>query len=324
MTAKSHDLCTIIVSHNSKRWLDPALTSLYEHAGDIDLDIVVVDNGTDGSAKHVETHFENVRTIRCANRGFGHANNRALETANARYVLFLNPDTEVLTGSLSELVSALDIRPTVGLAGVRQLRADGSLAPSMRRFPSVSSMLAEALAVERVPGVRRLLGERQLDLRSYDRETPCDWTSGSFMLARSEALESTGWFDEQFFLFAEEADLCWRFNGDGWGVTHMPTMTIRHDDGDGSPSPMLEAQCAYGRMQLAFKHFPRLKGQIYRAALALRYSLRVGIYSTVLRRDEKQRRALRAALAAVVYRRSPFDSGNHIAGETTSDVREPA
>ena len=106
-----NDLCVIIVSHKSRRWLDPALSSLHEHAGPLSLDVVVVDNGTDGAAEHVQAHWPEVRTIKSANHGFGHANNRALETADARYVLLLNPDTQVLDGTMSELLSELDRRP---------------------------------------------------------------------------------------------------------------------------------------------------------------------------------------------------------------------
>src|ERR1700710_1662425 len=183
-----HDLCVILVSHNGKRWLDAALATLFERAGGVDLDVVVVDNGEDGAAPPRAGRFPAVRTIRCENRGFGHANNRGLETADARYVLFLNPDTELLSGTLAELIAALDRRPGLGLAGVRQVDSHGSLAPGIRRFPSPAHMLAETLWVERVPGLRLLLGERELDQRQYARETVCDWTSGSFMIARREAL----------------------------------------------------------------------------------------------------------------------------------------
>src|SRR5438105_6919584 len=119
--AAMHDVCAIVVSHNGKRWLDTALSSLYAHSGEVDLDVVVVDNGEDGSAEHVERHFPQARTLRCENRGFGHANNRGLEIADARYILFINPDTEVRQGTLADLVAELDRQPRVGLAGARQL-----------------------------------------------------------------------------------------------------------------------------------------------------------------------------------------------------------
>jgi GT2 family glycosyltransferase len=301
-----HDVCAIVVSHNGKRWLDAALGSLRTHAGEIDLDVVVVDNGSDGSAEHVERHFPGVRTLHCENRGFGHANNRGLEIADARYVLFVNPDTEVLEGTLAELVAELDRQPQVALAGARQLRRDGSLAPSIRRFPSATNMLAEALGVERVRGARRVLGERELDPREYERQRPCDWTSGSFMLARTAALEDVGHFDERFFLYSEETDLCWRLKQRGWEVVHMPQMTICHYEDDRRGSAELEAQAAYSRMQLARKHFPDAAAD-YRWALGLRYAIRVACAPG--RRRSAKREAAGAAFKTVLRGRPPF--GEH-------------
>jgi GT2 family glycosyltransferase len=286
------DVCVIIVSHNGKRWLDAALSTLYASAGDLDLDVVVVDNGGDGSAAYVEERFPQARTIVCANRGFGAANNEALATADARYVLFLNPDTEFLSGDLEGPVAALDRRPRIGLAGVRQVGAGGELAPSIRRFPSTRNMLAEALAVERIPALRRFLGERVLAPSAYERETACDWTSGSFMIARREALADTGGFDERFFLFSEETDLCRRLKDAGWDVAHLPLVTIRHFESERSATPRMEAQAAYARLQFARKHFARVAP--YRLAMALRYALRA------------RREPGRAALETVLKEESPI------------------
>jgi GT2 family glycosyltransferase len=292
-----HDVCVTIVSHNGKRWLDAALTSLYACSGGLDLDVVVVDNGSDGSALYVEEHFPRARTIMCANRGFGAANNEALATADARYVLFLNPDTEFLSGSLAELTAVMDRRPGLGLVGVRQVGGGGELAPSMRRFPSTANMVAEALAVEKVPLLRRFFGERVLDPQRYDRESPCDWTSGSFMLVRAEALRICGGFDERFFLFSEETDLCWRLRGASWAIVHLPLVTIRHFESERSASPRMEAQAAYARLQFARKHFSRISP--YRWAMALRYALRAGL-PVARGRDQRRREAGRAALATVI------------------------
>src|SRR5207244_4436829 len=133
--------------------------------------------------------------------------NRGLMTCDARYVLFLNVDTEIRAGSLDELVGALDERPHVGLAGVRQLTPDGSVFPTIRRFPNAVRALGEALGSESFPLRSSWLGERELDLARYERETLCDWTSGSFMIVRREALEAAGYMDERFFLYREEPDL---------------------------------------------------------------------------------------------------------------------
>ncbi|HEX5714458.1 MAG TPA: glycosyltransferase family 2 protein [Solirubrobacterales bacterium] len=302
-----HDVCAIIVSHNGQPWLSAALGSLYESAGEVELDVVVVDNGSDGSAAWVERNFPQARTLACPNHGFGHANNRGLETADARYMLFLNPDTEFVAGSLADLVAAMDRRRGVGLAGVRQVTAAGSLAPSIRRFPSAANMFAEALGIERVPLARRALGEREVEPAPYARETPCDWTSGSFMLARREALAAAGGgFDESFFLFAEETDLCRRVKDAGWEVVHLPQATIRHFEHDRRENERMEAQAAYARMQYARKYFPSVWP--YKTALALRYGLRAGVHGFRRGHQHGRARAARAGLRATLREQPPFEA----------------
>ena len=249
------ELAVVIVSHNSARWLGPCLHSVYSHAGGATLDVVVVDSGsTDGSAALVGRDFPQARVLCVENRGFAHANNRGLATVRARYVLFLNPDTEIVSGSFAELVKAMDMRSTVGLIGCRQLTPDGELYPTIRRFPTAGRMLWEALGSERYPIRRPWMGERELDPEAYERETPCDWTSGSFMLARTCAVRAVGGMDERFFLYCEEPDLCLRIKRSGWDVRHLPAMTIVHHVGKEWGDVRLAAQEAYARRQYAAKH----------------------------------------------------------------------
>jgi len=299
------DVCAIIVSHNSREWLDAALGSLAAHAGEATFEAIVVDNGDDGAGEYAASRFPFVRAIHCENRGFGHANNRGLEIADARFVLFLNPDTEFVAGDLDALVAAMERMPDVGLAGVRQVTGDDVLAPTMRRFPSVPRALAEALPVERVPLARRLLGERVLDPADYDLVVDCDWTSGSAMFARRAAIEEVGGFDERFFLFSEETDLCWRIHRDGWRIVHLPDVTIRHHEQEHGANSRLWAQSAYARLQFARKNLRHPRA--YRVALALRYGTRTGLYSLPGRRSDAARRdASRAALTAVLREEAPL------------------
>jgi N-acetylglucosaminyl-diphospho-decaprenol L-rhamnosyltransferase len=298
------DVCVVMVADGGGRQLGPALAGVLKHAGWLDLDAVVVDNGDGSAAAHVEECFIDVRTIRCADDGLGHAQNLALQTVRARYVLFLSPDVEVREGSLATLVSALDRNPEIALAGVRQLDSEGALLPSMKRFPSAWHMLAEALGLARLPGVKRMLGECELDKRKYEHPTACDWTT-RFMLVRSSALKRTGWFDERFRFFAGEADLCLRLKRAGWGVFYMPCLTVSRGEVDQAESPHLEAQAAYARMQFARKHFPRLAAD-YRWALALRYAMRVGVFSLSRRYGRGRQRAARAGLATVLNDRVPL------------------
>ncbi len=295
----------VIVSHNSKRWLKAALTSVASHLGTLAVDTVVVDNGSDGAAEYAERELPGVRSLRCPNRGFGHANNWARGTVDAPFVLFLNPDTEVLAGEFSHLVAVLARHEHVGLLGVRQLHADGSVAPTIRRFPSISHNLAEAVGVGGVPVARRFLGERVFEYDRYRRETICDWVSGSFMLARREALDQIDWFDERFFLFSEETDLCWRLGQAGWSVLYVPDMTIRHYESDAKENPWLEAQLTYSRLQFARKHFSQAGQIAYRLALVFRYALRIAAYATIRRKQANRRRTVRAAFHAAITGRPP-------------------
>ena len=227
-------------------------------------------------------------------------------TTDARYALFLNPDTEVVEGSFEELVSAMDERPDVGLAGVKQVTGDGVLFPTIRRFPNVLRALGEALGSERWRTHPAWAGERELDLGLYDRGLDIDWTSGSFMLVRREALLSVGILDERSFIYGEEPDLCLRLRRAGWGIRHFPWMTIVHHAGKAGMSPRMEAQNAFARRHHSVVHF----GRSHRVAFLGAHSLRYGIRALVpgggedgSRRREASRWALKVLWGAA---ESPF------------------
>jgi N-acetylglucosaminyl-diphospho-decaprenol L-rhamnosyltransferase len=288
-----HDLAIIVVSTNEARWLTACLGSVYARAGDCALDVVVADNAsTDGTAELVRREFPQARVVACENKGFAHANNRGLMTCDARYALFLNPDTEIVEGTFEELVGALDDRPTVGLAGVIQLTPEGAVYPTIRRFPNALRALGDALGLERLP-LAAGLGERELRDGRYREEVDCDWTSGSFMIARREALESAGYMDERFFIYSEEPDLCLRLKRAGWEVRHLPLMRIVHHAGKGGVSPRMASQDAFARVQYSQKHFAPLHRGLYRSALGVGYAMRA------VRPGEK-RPAARAALRTLL------------------------
>jgi GT2 family glycosyltransferase len=273
-----HDLAVIVISTNEVHWLTPCLSTVFERAGTASVEVIVVDNqSTDGTRALVESTFPQARVITSHNGGFGYANNRGWENANARYALFLNPDTEIVDGTFGELVAALDERPGVGLAGVRQLTGDGTLYPSMRRFPNAMRALGEALMSEHWPVHPAWAGERDIDYAAYDTEQECDWTVGAFMIARREALLSAGVMDERFFLQSEEPDLCLRMKRAGWSVRHLPIMTIVHHAGKAGRNPRMAAQDAYSRRQYAYKHFSPPHRILYLSAIGARHTLRTSV-----------------------------------------------
>src|SRR2546423_478594 len=183
------ELAVIIVSANSAHWLRPCLTTLFSQSGGIRLEVVVVAAGcTDETVALVENEFPQARALPVENRGFAYGNNQGVLATSAPWVLFLNPDTEILEGTFEELIARLDRRPEVGLVSVRSETPSGVEWPTIRRFPTPLRIACEALGSERLPVRASWLGERELDPLAYERDTECDWVSGSFMLARREAL----------------------------------------------------------------------------------------------------------------------------------------
>ena len=284
------------------------MPTVFAHMGDISADVVVVDNGSlDDTAEIVASEFPEARTISSDNHGFGHANNRALMTCNARYVLFLNPDTEITDGSFDKLVQLMDERPTVGLVGCRQVTPDDHLDTTIRYFPNALRALGDALSAERLGDRRpRWLGEREIDPRAYEREFNCDWTSGSFLFVRREALESSGCFDERYFMYSDETDLCRRIKLAGWEIRHLPQMTILHHDKKAGIKPHIEMLGGVTRVMYARKYFSPAHRGLYTCAVMLRHLIRT-VCAGSGELGRQKRAASREVVAAMLGRRpAPF------------------
>jgi GT2 family glycosyltransferase len=316
------DLAIVIVSTNEAHWLEPCLRTVFAQAGDAELDVVVVDNeSTDGTRELVESNFP-ARVVGSVNRGFSYANNRGALTTEARYVLFLNPDTEIVAGTFGEMVALMDARPHVGLAGARQLDGDSELYPTIRRFPGPLRSLGDSLGSERWPVRPSWAGGRVLDPAAYDTELPCDWTSGSFMFARREALLSAGLLDERFFIYSEEVDLCLRIKRAGWEIVHLPQMTIIHHAGKGGVRPKMAAQDAWSRRQYAEKHFPPARRRAYLGAVLAGHVIRAAIPGG---REEGARRRAAARLSiSTVLGRTPPPFGQAPATALEAGAATPA
>jgi GT2 family glycosyltransferase len=269
------DLSVVVVTHNGRDMALATLRSARTNAGPIRVEWLVADSGsTDGTPEAIARALPDVEVMRCRNLGFAHANNVALRRARGRYVLLLNPDVEIDRGTLADVVAALDRRPAVGAAGVVQRGSDGALLPSIRRFPSPLRDLGEALFCPRWPAWRHIQ-ELDVDFARYDRERSVDWLSGSFLIARREAVECAGLLDERFFLYSEEIDWCYRIRAAGWDIRHLPVAEVTHHCGGTSPERV--AELGHSRMLFARKHFAPGRARGIQAALALRHLLRLAI-----------------------------------------------
>ncbi|HEX4752864.1 MAG TPA: glycosyltransferase family 2 protein [Solirubrobacterales bacterium] len=276
MRTSRPDLSVVVVTHNGRDLALGTLRSAIASTGAIACEWFVVDNAsTDGTPEAIEGEFGEVTVVRAPNRGFAAGNNVGIERARGRYVLLLNPDVEIRSGTFAELLATLDQRREVGIASVVQRGADGALQHSMRRFPSPARDLGESLFASRWPAFRSLQ-EVEVDPRRYAVETSPDWVCGAFLCARAEAVEEIGPLDERFFLYSEEIDWCLRARTCGWDVRHLPSMTITHHAGRRDRGDLM-AQLAYSRSLFAAKHHGRLGAAAIRAALALGNLLRIAI-----------------------------------------------
>jgi|SRR5829696_6117108 len=294
------DLSVIVVTHQGRDLVLQVLRTALAATGPIMAEWLVVDSGsTDGTPDAIESELPQVRVIRRPNIGFAAGNNVALEAAQGRYVLLLNPDIEIVEGTLAELVEAMDQRPEVGISSAVTHYPDGALQASIRRFPSPTRQLGEALMLTRM-GAFQHLSEDEERADVYGAEQSADWLSGSFLLARREAVEQAGGMDERFFLFSEETDWCKRVRAAGWDIRHLPTMRLTHHTGR-TERPDLFAQNSYSKVLYARKHFRLPARMVFRAALALRHALRcIGFAAPALRRPELRERVAAERLALLV------------------------
>jgi GT2 family glycosyltransferase len=301
------DLSVIVVTHNGREMALQTLRSGLAAGRDVSAEWLVVDAGsTDGTADAIERALPEVRVIRRENRGFAASNNVGLEVARGRYVLLLNPDVEIRSGTLGELIAAMDKRPGVGLASVVHRGSDGALQPSIRRFPSPLRSFGEAFFAAHWP-VLRTWQELETRPDRYEREGAADWLVGAFLLARRDAVEEVGPMDERFFLYSEEIDWCYRFWLAGWPVSHLPEMEITHHAGGRDRSDLM-AQLTHSRLLFARKHYARGRREGIRAGLALGHLLRIAVFAlpSLLRPPAAARlQAERAALRVAVGRARP-------------------
>jgi GT2 family glycosyltransferase len=301
------DLSVAVVTHDGREMALATLRSALGAVGAASVEWLVVDAGSrDGTPDAIERELDRVRVLRRENRGFAASNNVALAAARGRYVLLLNPDVEIRSGTLGELVAAMDARPRLGLASVVQRDADGELLPSIRRFPSPLRSLGEALFASRWP-LLRSWQEPETRAARYGREVEVDWLVGAFLIARREAIRAVGPLDERFFLYSEEVDWCYRFWRAGWPVAHLPAMEIAHHCG-GSSQGDLRAQRSHSRLLFAAKHYGAAKRAAIRASLALGHAIRIAALAPAAaarRRPRERSRAERAGLRVALGRGRP-------------------
>ncbi len=222
-------LSAVLVSFNTKALTMQAISDLIANLDSVaSSEIIVVDNhSNDGTVEAIQNTFPTVQVIQNReNVGFGKANNQAFEVCNGEYVLLLNTDAFVHDRCVDRLVSFLDKHPEVGVVAPRVLNADGSLQPSVYPFPSPVRCWIENLWLSR-------LVQTDFELRdwrswSYDISQQVPWVIGACMLVRKSVIDSTGGFDEQFFMYSEETDWQLQIRKAGCEVWFLHSAEVTH------------------------------------------------------------------------------------------------
>jgi len=230
------DVSVIIVNWNTKDILRDCLKSVCRQTTNIDYEIIVVDNAsTDGSSELVKKRFPQVILLEnCENIGFAAANNRGLSIAKGRYVLMLNSDTIMLENTIEKVSEFADGHPNAAVVGCRVLNVDQTLQSTCFMFPSLLNMLLETFYLNKLFPKNRLFGREMMSWWKRDDVREVDVVTGCFMLVRREAVEQVGVMDEQFFVYAEETDWCYRFKKAGWKSIFTPCAEIIHLGGASS------------------------------------------------------------------------------------------
>lgn len=302
-------LSILIVSFNTKGMLEQCLHSIRRHPPSMSYEVFVVDNGSkDGSPALVAERFPEVHLIANSdNRGFAAANNQALSVAKGEVILFLNSDTELLAGSLDLLIRHLDSNQKVGVVGPTERTGDGIPYPTICPFPTLSylflthSGLRHRFYKNRVINPYRRVWEKA---QVTGEPTVVDWLSGASLMVRRKVLEEIGFFDERYFFYMEETDLCKRARAAGWLVVFVPTAMIIHHGGQSEGKVregLLTISCTFGEIYYFRKHRSTFALFLLKGLLFVEFCVKL----LITKLNDPRRWAYWEILAAVLGLRLP-------------------
>ena len=296
------DVSVIMVNWNTRKLLCECIESVYEHAGDVSCEIIVIDNASsDGSSAMVRDRFPEVRLIENPeNCGFARANNQGMQQASGRYVLLLNSDARPLGGALEHVVEFADRNQDAAVVGCRVLNSDMTLQPTCFMFPSLLNMILSSSYLYKLFANNRFCGRERMTWWQRDDVRAVDVVTGCFMLVRRSAIESVGMLDDRFFMYAEETDWCYRFKQAGWRVLFTPEAQIVHHGGQSSrnvrPEMLIELRLSI--LKFMKKHHGRFQYAIASALVFLFIALRLPLWFLLQNIPNEQKSSAEARVRA--------------------------
>jgi hypothetical protein len=292
------DLSICIVSWNTKALLKECIQSILDITSGLEYEIIIVDNGsTDGSPEMVENAFTRCKLIRSqANLGFAKANNLAVTHASGRYILYLNPDTKLISNILPRMCDYLNRNPLYGAVGCKLLNTDGSLQYTCARaYPSPLREFNELAMLNRLFPRTPLFSSIEMHYWDHEDSRDIDCLSGACIMVRKEVEMEINGFDEDYFMYAEDVDLCYRIVQKGWKIYYLADGAIIHHQGASTRGNKAEY---YGTVEprrsvcrFIRKHQGQWKALGYQFAVFLGSAIRMGVipiyllYNRTFRKD---------------------------------------
>ncbi len=274
----------IIVSFNTKKLLIDCIESIFSHVK-CSYEIIVVDNASeDGSPDAVRIWEKKHKGIAVhiignkGNVGFAAANNQGMKKSKGNFLLLLNSDTLLTEDSISLCLEKFSEQPKLGIASCKLKNRDGSLQATGGYFPTPVRVFLWMTFLDDLPGMSRVINVFHPKPNYYKKDHMLDWVTGAFFLFKRELLSGVGFFDEDYFMYVEELDYCYRARKAGWRVAYFSSTSIIHF-GQASGSSEFALLSEYKNLILYFKkHFPSNEGFI-RICLKTGALIRMGIFA---------------------------------------------
>ncbi|MDE2402255.1 MAG: glycosyltransferase family 2 protein [Burkholderiales bacterium] len=275
------DLSIIIVNWNSKDYLAKAISSIFAATRSMSFEVLVIDSGSfDGCAEMLQTTHPDVVFIQSRhNLGFAAANNAAFRAARGRIILFLNPDTEILGNAIEQLYSRLTGMPQAGIVGPKLLNSDGSVQDTcVRAFPTILNQFLDSdLLRTRFPQAA-LWGKQTLSVQT-DLPMKVEAVSGACLMIKRSVFEAVGLFSTDYFMYAEDMDLCLKTSRAGFSAYYVPTAVVVHHGGASSAQAPANTFSAVMALESQWRFFRKTRSwhyaALYRAAMFSAAVLRV-------------------------------------------------
>lgn len=261
------DLSIIIVSWNVADLLAACLDSIL--SGDTTgVEIIVVDSASaDHTVTVIQQRYPQVRLIaQSENLGFVRCNNIGLREARGRYMLLLNPDTEIIDSALAQMVQYLDTHPEIGIVGPQTLNTDGTTQSTRRRFPTLALAFFESTWLQPY-APKHMLDRYYVTDQPNDGVFEVDWVQGSALMARREVYEQIGGLDEGYIMFSEELDWCRRAKEAGWRAAYLGTAKIIHHGGKSTDQVVARRHIHFQESKL--RYFRKFHGPFAASGLRL-------------------------------------------------------